>query len=61
MELIGHELLGRVQMSYISPIDLIIGRIHEVTGKTIVIDIPDLDPLEAGGTELVRGEFKVNP
>jgi hypothetical protein len=57
MELAGHESLGRVRVSYVSPIDLIVDRIHEVTGKTIIIDIPDLERLEAGGTELVHGEF----
>jgi hypothetical protein len=61
IELIGHESLGRVHVSYISPIDLIIDRIREITGKIVHVDIPDLDRLEAAGTQLFRGEFNLAP
>lgn len=49
----GHEHLGKVYASYITPINLITGRIESLTGKRVLVDIIDLDKLKSEEVEFV--------
>jgi hypothetical protein len=53
----GHESLGLINVSYISPIDSILDRISQVTSKSLSIDTANLSELEQNGTEIIRGDF----
>jgi len=50
----GHEHLGLVFASYITPFSVIKERVESVTGRTVVIDIMNLQPLKEGGTTIFR-------
>jgi hypothetical protein len=52
--LVGHESLGDLWVSYVTPMGLILQRIFELTGKQPRVVVPDLDELEREGTQFVK-------
>ena len=44
-KLIGHESLGELYVSYITPMELLLKRIHDILGRDTSIVVPRLDEL----------------
>jgi hypothetical protein len=59
-EIMGHESLGQLMASYISPMPVITDRIKAVTGKDATVIVPNLDEL-IGVKGLIRNEQKNLP
>ena len=53
----GHESLGPVFASYITPFRAVRERLEEVSGRRVVVDVVDLDALESDGIDVVRSHF----
>jgi hypothetical protein len=59
-EITGHESLGHLMVSYITPMSVITDRIKAVTGKDATVIVQNLDEL-IGGKGLIRTEEKDLP
>ena len=56
-EITGHESLGQLMVSYITPMSVITDRIKAVTGKDATVIVQNLDEL-MGVKGLIRNEQK---
>jgi|SRR5271154_7120919 len=51
----GHEALGPLYVSYITPFSAINQRIESITGREVIVDLVDLAELERNGVDIIRG------
>lgn len=54
MKLEGHESLGELYVSYITPIELVMQRVQAMTGMDVKIDVPDLEKRAREDVEIIR-------
>jgi hypothetical protein len=54
MKLEGHEALGPVWVTYITPIQAVVHQIEEAIGKSITVDKMDFHALEQAGIRIIR-------
>jgi hypothetical protein len=51
----GHEALGPLYASYITPFSAIKQRIESTAGREVIVDLVDLAELERNGVDIIRG------